>query len=228
MSAPLSSSPSPSPSSESFSTAPTVPHNSTSISPLLSPSPSPLPSQSLPPATPPPRSLSPQSSSFPPASISSPPPPPQSSSPSPAASATPVSSRAPPPPSRTSPSDSHSTSSHTFALSPPPPSAKNSGPGSSGGTSAVAFVGVVTAIVLFGFVSIAVLCLKRQKKRISKSGGYDFPSPLGSTSESGKPVNTVIIVFQICHSGISHGPNCIVNNAKIPPQRTTDLKKAAI
>ncbi|KAG2408998.1 Proline-rich receptor-like protein [Vigna angularis] len=100
------------------------------------------------------------------------------------ASATPVSSSAPPSPSRTSPLDSHSTPSHTFALAPPPPSAKDSGQRSSGGTSAVAFVGVVTAIVLFGFIGIAIWCLRRQKKRISKTGGYDFPSPLGLTSES--------------------------------------------
>ncbi|KAK7346147.1 hypothetical protein VNO80_20662 [Phaseolus coccineus] len=185
MSTPLSSSSSsPSPSPASFTTAPppqlsstTVPHNSTS------PSPSPLPSQSLPPATPP-LSLSPQSSSLPPPSISSPPPPPQSYSPSPASSATPVSSSAPPPPSRTSPLDSHSTPSHTFGLAPPPPLAKHSRPGSSGDTSAAAFVGVVTAIVLLGFIGTAIWCLKRQKKRISKSGGYDFPSPLCSTSQS--------------------------------------------
>ncbi|XP_014507461.1 proline-rich receptor-like protein kinase PERK9 isoform X1 [Vigna radiata var. radiata] len=196
MSTPLPLSPSPSPSPVSFTTAPppqlsspTLP-NSTSLSPLFSPLLPPLPSQSLPPASSPPAppplslSLSPQSLSLPPASVSSPPPPPQSSSPSPAASAAPVSSSAPPPPSRTSPLDSHSTPSHTFALAPPPPSAKDSHQRSSGGTGAVAFVGVVTAIVLFGFIGIAIWCLRRQKKRISKTGGYDFPSPLGSTSES--------------------------------------------
>ncbi|XP_020229988.1 proline-rich receptor-like protein kinase PERK9 [Cajanus cajan] len=178
-----------------------------SPSPLLSPSPqlssdapSPSsmptssPSQSLVPATllAPPSLSSPSPSPIMPpqswASTSPPPaapPPPRSSSPSPT-STTPTSSSAspPPPPARISPFDSHSTPSHSSSgLVPQPPSAQNSGLGSSGGTSAMA-VGVVTGLLLLGFIGIAIWCMRRQKEKISKIGGYGSPAPLGSSPET--------------------------------------------
>ncbi|KAG4938838.1 hypothetical protein AAZX31_16G089700 [Glycine max] len=165
MSAPSPSS-SPAPPPELSSSAPP---SSTSPLPLPSPSPSLSPANPLP--APPPQS---------PASISSPPatlPPPHSSSPSPPSTTT-ISSSAPPPPptTRKNPFDSHhSTPSHTSGLAPPPPSAQNSGPGSSSGTSAVAIVGVLTGVLLLGFIGIAIWCLRRQKERVSKSGAYDLP-----------------------------------------------------
>ncbi|TKY58523.1 Proline-rich receptor protein kinase PERK9 [Spatholobus suberectus] len=182
MSAP---SPSPSPSPASFATMPPpqvsspAPDSSTSPSQSLSPatpSLAPLPLAS--PSPPPPLPLQTPASISPPAAL----PPPQSSSPSPA-STTPTSTSAPPPPTRISPFDSHSPPSQTFGLTPPPASAQNSGPGNSSGTGAVA-VGVVTGILLLGFIGIAIWCLTRQKERVSKSGGYDLPSALGSSPES--------------------------------------------
>jgi len=51
----------------------------------------------------------------------------------------------------------------------------------------VAIVGVLTGVLLLGFIGIAIWCLRRQKERVSKSGAYDLPP------ESGKSVNTAIV-----------------------------------
>ncbi|XP_027343294.1 proline-rich receptor-like protein kinase PERK9 [Abrus precatorius] len=162
-------SPSPSPSLPPSLVSPSTPSPSPSPPPsLVSPSTPPL-------ATPVPASLPPllpvpESSSA--ASIS-----PEKSPTSPAYTLK-GSLPPPPPPIRLSPFYSHSTSSPPFGLGPPRPSTQSSG------TGAAVAVAVWTSILLLSIIGIAIWCLRRQKKRVSEKGAYEFPSPLASSPQS--------------------------------------------
>ncbi|XP_050372637.1 proline-rich receptor-like protein kinase PERK9 [Argentina anserina] len=152
--------------------APTPPKSSPPSPASEPPSSSPPPSS---PNTPPPPDSQPTPSAPPPKS-SAPPPKVLFSPPPPPDDAPPPTPQIPSPPSSVSnPTDSNPT------VSPSSNAVSNKGIGTGGAVA----ISVVAGIVVLSFILFAVWCLRRkQRKKVSGSGGYVMPSPMVSSTRS--------------------------------------------